>query len=311
MKSPVFHPQAHSPFEIGAMRLLFALVVWDVLPWTLPAQELSMPVGLAGMGLDLGFLANPAMTAAVNWVALAVLIVYVAGWAPWLTTSILLVLTVLTGTFINSNGSIKHHHQIVSLILLAQAVWHIWYAVRHRAHPDKVVRERWAVFASQQAIVAAYVVTGLTKLLTAGPAWPVSGARYFVVQVRKTNQQAYYDRLEPGRGFVRGVEGFLLDHPTFTACALGFGLLLELMAWLALLGRRWGFAYGLLLIVFHFTNSVVMDLNFRWHSEVLGIFFILPPLLAALKNWSEGHTREVRHAAESVGRKRKKPAARA
>jgi hypothetical protein len=287
------------------MRLLFALVVWDVIPWSLPAQELTMPVGLAGMGLDLGFLADASVMATLKWVSLATLVVYVAGWTPWLTTGVLFVLAVLVGTYTNSNGSIKHHHQIVSLILLAQWVWHVWFVVRHRKREDRLIRERWAAFVSQQAIVAAYVVTGLTKLLTAGPAWPVSGSRYFVVQVRKTNQQSYYDRLESGRGFVRGVESFLLDHPTFTACALGAGLLLELMAWLALLGRRWGFVYGVLIVLFHFTNSVIMNLNFRWHNEVIGIYFILPPALAALQHWSERHTSDVRHAAETPRRKRK------
>ena len=62
---------------------------------------------------------------------------------------------------------------------------------------------------------------------------------------------------------------------------LGTGLVLELGAFLALLGRPWSFTYGLLLIAFHAMNSVFMNLNFRWHNQCLFIFLIMPPLIAA------------------------------
>jgi hypothetical protein len=298
MTQPIFHPQPHAKFELAIMRLLFALVVWDVIPWSLPREELTRPVGLAGMGLDLRFLAEPALLVSLNWFALALLVGYVAGLWPWLTTSLLCLLTVLVGTYVNSAGAIKHHHQIVSLILLTQAVWHIWYAVRHRGHQDFLVRERWGAFVSQQAIAATYVVTAITKLTTSGFAW-IRAADNYPIQLRKSNQQAYYDTLEAATEAGSAMEKFIGAHPQMARAMLAGGLAVELFAFLALLGRRWSFIYGCLLLFFHALNSIFMNLNFRWHNEVIGIYLILPPIIALIQHWSEDRTRHQRHSVAS------------
>jgi hypothetical protein len=285
MKPLLFQPQEHSRIELIAMRVLFALVLADVIPSGLTVQPLTMPVGLAGMGLDLGWL--PKAMPLIKWVSWPVLVVYALGRLPALTTTLLLAVTVLVGTYTNSNGSIKHHHQVVSLILLAQCAWHWWWVLRHR-RPDPVrvvadplARDRWAAFVSQQAIVAAYVVTGLTKVLTSGFFGWIKAAANYPVQLRKTNLQAAYSRADVQTAAGSGLESWLVAHPVASNAMLGAGLLLELGAILALLGRRWSFVYGLLLIAFHAMNSIFMNLNFRWHNQCLFIFLILPPMIAA------------------------------
>lgn len=284
MKSLLFQPQEHSKIELIAMRLLFALVLVDVIPSGLTVQPLTMPVGLAGMGLDLSWLprAMPVLKAC-SW---PVLLLYVSGRLPAVTTSLLLAVTVLVGTYVNSNGSIKHHHQVVSLILLAQCLWHWWWLLRHRrrdavAGADPLARDRWAAFVSQQAIVAAYVVTGITKVATSGFFGWIKAAANYPVQLRKTNLQAAYSRADVETAAGSGLESWLVAHPAASNAMLGAGLVLELGAILALLGRRWSFVYGLLLIAFHAMNSVFMNLNFRWHNQCLFIFLILPPMIAA------------------------------
>jgi hypothetical protein len=284
MKPPIFRPQDHSKFELVAMRVLFALVLVDVIPASLQPQELTMPVGLAGMGMDLSWL--PGAMPALKWGSYAALLAYALGLAPALTTTFLLAVTVLVGTYANSNGSIKHHHQVVSLILLAQALWHWWWLARHRRRDlqhagDGLQRDRWAAFASQQAIVAAYVVTGLTKVSTSGFFGWIKEAVNYPVQLRKTNLQAGYSRADVSTAAGSGLESWLVAHPAAGQAMLGAGLVLELGAIIALLGRPWSFSYGLLLVAFHAVNSVFMNLNFRWHNQCLFIFLILPPLIAA------------------------------
>lgn len=284
MKPPLFQPQDHSKIELIAMRVLFALVLVDVIPSGLQPQELTMPVGLAGMGLDLSWL--PKAMPILKWISWPVLLVYALGRLPALTTTFLLAVTVLVGTYANSNGSLKHHHQVVSLILLAQAAWHWWWLARHRRRDlshtdDALVRDRWAAFASQQAIVAAYVVTGITKVATSGLGGWIQGSANYPVQLRKTNLQAGYSRADVSTAAGSGLESWLVAHPAAGQAMLGTGLVLELGAFLALLGRPWSFTYGLLLIAFHAMNSVFMNLNFRWHNQCLFIFLIMPPLIAA------------------------------
>jgi len=297
MRDPLFQPQAHSKVEMTIMRALFALVAFDVIPpHSVPRVELSKPVGLAALGLDLSFLSDPRVFAVLQWGSYALLILYVLRIGPLLTISALAVMTILTGTYVNSTGDIKHHHQIVSLILLAQALWHAWWSLRHRGAPQALERERWAMFAAQQAIVAAYVVTGLTKINTSGVFGWIRESANYPIQVRKTNLQAYYNTLEPASAAGGGLEAFFGNHPQAGAALLAGGLLLELGTIVALLGRKWSLLWGLLLMAFHWLNSVFMNLNFRWHVEVVAIFLVLPPLIALISHWSEQRTRATRHA---------------
>lgn len=305
MNPPIFRPQDHSRVELVAMRLLFALVLVDVIPSGLQSVELSEPVGLAGLAMEpmdnrswltripffhwlFALTWLPDAMPVLKWVSWPVLVVYALGRLPVLTTGFLFGVTLLVGTYANSNGALKHHHQVVSLILLAQVLWHVWWAVRHRRvdlkhADDPLVRDRWAAFASQQAVVAAYVVTGLTKVVTSGfVGWIVAAANY-PVQLRKTNLQAAYSRADVNTAAGTGLESWLIAHPAAGQAMLGAGLVLELGAILALLGRPWSFTYGLLLIAFHALNSVFMNLNFRWHNWCLFIFLILPPLIAATR----------------------------
>lgn len=290
MKPPLFHPQPHSRAEIIVMRVLFALMLLDVIPGSLHPQHLAMPLGLAGMGLDLSWL--PGAMPWLKGLSYALLLVYALGRVPWLTTTLLFAITLLVGTYHNSNGSIKHHHQVVSLILLAQALWHWWWLFRHRRasqqHADDgLVCGRWAAFVSQQAIVAAYVVTGITKVATSGFFGWISQAANYPVQIRKTNLQAMYSKAEASVSAGAKLEDWLALHPAVGQVMLGTGLVLELGAFLALLGRRWSFFYGILLIAFHALNSVFMNLNFRWHNEAIAIFLIFPPAMAAVRHLRE------------------------
>jgi hypothetical protein len=283
MTTPLFRPQAHSASEIIIMRILFALVVMDVIPAALPQLVLENPVGLARLGLDLSWLPG-----AMPWLkgcSYALLVIYVLGRVPWLTTSLLVAITILVGTYTNSNA-LRHHHQIVSLILLAQAAWYGWWLIRKRLRhsDDALIRDRWAAFVSQQAIVAAYVVTAITKINSAGAiGWVRAAGDNYAIQLRESNLQAHYSTLAARTEAGTALEGLLSRQTGAAYAMLGAGLVIELFAFLALLGRPWSFVYGSLLVAFHALNSLFMNLNFRWHVEVIFIFLILPPVVAVIQ----------------------------
>jgi hypothetical protein len=70
------------------------------------------------------------------------------------------------------------------------------------------------------------------------------------------------------------------EHPTLSSLFFGMGLLIELFAFLALLGRRWAFFFGLTIIALHLSISHLMQLDFWYHIWAAVIFLLnLPGVL--------------------------------
>ena len=275
-----FRPPELSTVGVVTVRLLFAFLVWYTVPAATALKEQPHPVGLARV-FDLTFLANPGVLPGIKWVLIPVLMLYVTGRLPLLATGLTLLATVLPGTLDNSQGATQHSQQVISLILLAQFLYHLYCALCPDPERTLLERGRWSVFMGQQAIVAAYTVTALTKLFRSGFGWVVDSAN-FPIQMVKNIQMQYYNTLEPETvtGFwattSAKVQEVFLASPNLCRALLTSGLLLELLAVLALLGRRWAAAYGLLLIVFHLLVRTMTGLNFRFHIAALFIFLIYP-----------------------------------
>jgi hypothetical protein len=70
------------------------------------------------------------------------------------------------------------------------------------------------------------------------------------------------------------------EHPTLARIFFGAGLLTELFAFLALLGRRWAFFYGLAIVVMHLSISHLMQLDFWYHIWAAVIFLLNLPGIA-------------------------------
>jgi hypothetical protein len=279
-------PMALGPQEMRAIRLLFAIVIWFTVPPALSLTTQPHPVGLARF-VDLTFLAKPGVLSGMRIALVPLLALYVWGRFPWLAIPLLLAATVLPGTLDNSQGSTQHSLQVVSLILLAQAVGVLAGAcgLFGKDKDTPLSGQRWNIFLSQQAIVAAYVVTAITKLHVSGLGWIVE-SRNFPIQMTKNLRMQYYNTLEDATanaGFWAAlphkVQAVFLDSPNFCRLVLSGGLALELFAFLALLGRRWAAAYGALLIVFHVLVRAMTGLNFRYHMAVLFAFLVLPWIL--------------------------------
>ena len=263
-------------YERLIMRVLFAFAVERHILGTLSHLTITTPNGLARW-VDLTFLLDPGVFSTCRYLLFAALVLYVlrVAWAvvlPYLT-----LLSIAVGTIVNSQGAIAHYMQIVSLVLCAQTAAHFYSKFkRRRADEDlEQANEDRVIFWSQQAIAATYLVSALTKLLHTGGRW-ILQSPMIGVQIVKTTDQDYYDRLD-ANAYNSGllVAEWIVRHPFLVALILGSGLLLELTTPLALLGRRFALFYGVSLIAFHESVDQVMKLQFPFNEYLLWIYLVL------------------------------------
>ena len=272
MKLPSIH---YAGWERAAMRLLFALVVALHIPHQLAYADLPRPNGLARL-LDLTFLLNASVYDPLRYAAYAALALYAARVWWSVTLPYVTVFCIAVGSIVNSQGAISHHLQIVSLVLLVQTAAH-WSARLASQNPSEVVAEDRVIGWTQQAIAATYLVSGLTKLIGTSGAW-ILQSPLVALQVVKTNEQDFYDTLDPVRaGSGLAIAEWMVQHPLIVGGAMTAGLLLELGAPLLLLGRSWAAGYGLALIIFHETIHRVMKLHFAWNEYLLWIYVVNVP----------------------------------
>ncbi len=266
-------PIRYALFERAIMRVLFAVIVARHIPSSLAHFTISTPHGI-GRVLDLHFLLDPATFAICRYLLWAALALYVAriGWSialPYMT-----LLSIATGTIVNSQGAIGHYFQIVSLVLCAQTAAHFYDLFQKRVG---ALAEDRIVFWSQQAIVATYFTSALTKLIHTSGRWFFQSPMV-AVQIIKTTDQDYYDRLDLAqRNAGLPLAEWILTHPLIVALVLGAGLLLELTSPLALLGRRFALFFGVSLIVFHESVQRLMKLDFAYNEYLIWVYLVNVP----------------------------------
>ena len=283
-----FVPVEYAAYEVLCMRILFAIVVATALPGDLSYKGQPEPVGLAHF-VNLTFLADSgtySVFKVIYWIAL---VLFAIGIVPAISASVAALIFIAAGSLAGSQGADKHHLQIVGIVLFVFAVYYVYRAIKDResvwARP-RVETHRLAIFHAQQGIVAAYLVTGIYKLARSGLEW-IADARYFPLQLAKTKWMDYYNRLEdpPGAGgefwtdLPSAIESFLYTHPVWSSIFLTIGLILELGAFMLMAGRRWGVAYGLVLIGFHLSISRVMNLTFEYNMLLIAVMFVNLPWL--------------------------------
>lgn len=291
-----FRPIPYRGWEMVVMRVLFALVVLAAYPNRVATADPDQVVGMARW-ISLDWLAQPGWLDACRWLLIGALVLYASGWLQLISLPVMTFLTLAPATLANSQGAAHHHMQALGLVLLAQWMWFTWRAFAAR-EPLRAGRRTHVlnIFYSQQVIVATYVTTALWKLWKTKLGW-IREAKNFPVQLAKTRDAEFYNKLEPAGTEVEGwfgkfdawfatvtphLEVFLFAHPNVCRMVIGSGLLLELFAFLAMVGRRSRLLYGSLLILFHLIIGRVMNLNFEYNMFLLLIFFVnLPWLVVA------------------------------
>jgi hypothetical protein len=289
----------YATWELRVMRLFFAVLVF----WRLdrPAvAEAPHPHGIANL-VDLTFLADPWVFTVLKSFLVVPLILFV--WGRWMTVSLTLILAAMIGTqtLNQSQGAIGHRSQIVGLVLLA--LW-LAYLVGPRLRRSRgtwwradLTVDDLGIYWAQQMIAAAYCVAGITKLAVTGfqlvplaPRW-ILNVQYIPVQITKTHEEAYYTAFDPemlDRG--RFLAELFVQNPDLTRLFFSGGLVLELFAFLLLMGRRWAAGMGVALIGMHMMIALTMHLHFWENVFVAAIFLVnVPYWLAVL-----GRTHESR-----------------
>lgn len=298
----LFRLPAFALSEMAVIRLLIALVVWRLWPQSVDFVGQPSPAGLALLvehwfDWHLAWLSHPTAGTLSSALLAALLVVYVSGAAPILSCFAITLLLSLMGALENSQGFTTHHGQVVTLVMLAQFLGHGWQRLSTWKRPDlmamtpadrRLREHRAGLFAAQQAVVATYVISAITKYKASGFGW-IADAQYFPLQILKARQADFYSTLDPETA-VAGhdrvtlwMEQAMTSSTLATQILVGSALILEFGAVLALLGRWWGVGISLLLISFHLTVSKVMGLNFRYNIWLLAILFLLPPALHYLR----------------------------
>ena len=284
---PTFEPIPLHPHEMALLRLGFAYVLYrQLIRAKVPFPHQPSPTGLARW-LDLTPLARPdieRMGRALMWVCV---LCYALGLALPLVLPAMAGYMVLRETLRNSQGALHHSRQACALVLLVQAAVYLVQAAQAPLSWTSYVGGRpdfdlWAAYGSQQAIAAVYLTAALTKIRNSGWGW-VRHAPRITLQIAKSSQQKYYDRLDAS--FLTRAEAVLVPaqrYPQLTRLAVGGGLALELAAPLMLYGRLTLLGGGLLLLVFHRMNGRFMGLPFREHQALLAVFFLNAPYGIAL-----------------------------
>lgn len=277
--------------EALLMRFLFAFVIPQILPAGLERTSMPKPNGFAWW-IDFTWLAAPGMEGAIKALFVVLLVFYVLGARLSLVTPLLLVLTIAIRTLENSAGSIHHGYQVISMVLAAQSVVYLWQnglkeklGVTWQA-PFQRSQEAWALWASQMAIVALYLVSVASKIENSDGMW-LWNSPGFATEVVKTYRQNYYSYLDatwgvPPEEFPKWAS-WIAKHPILARFMFGAGFFMEAIAFLALLRWRWiGALVGLGLIGMHTSIDLVMGLAFPQNIQCLWIFFVGVPFFLTL-----------------------------
>ncbi len=271
----------HAPWELVLMRVLFAGALAYSLRENWPTfTSQPVPHGL-GQWIDFSFLGNPAIFSIIEPICWVCLGLYAAGVFPVLSLGFVSFLGIGAGTLMNSQGAIGHTTQLIVMVATAQFLCYAWFAATEKnflcasrnAHT-------WAADWSKVVIAAGYTVSGLVKLLRTDGEWLVRSP-LLSLQLMKTNEMDYYNRLIEGQNFWADTfPRILVEQPWLAWIIFGSGLLLEFFCFLAMLGRVWALAFGAGLIVMHLTISKIMRLSFEEHMLLLLIFFVNVPFWA-------------------------------
>jgi hypothetical protein len=267
-------------WELFFMRALFAWLMWAMLPTLVPYTVQPVPNGL-GHWVNLTFLSDPLLFQPLRWGFGAALLLFAIGVGPLISLGYAVTLLVLFGTLENSQGAIGHHLQLVCLAGGAQ--W-LAYAKNMGRHPGTVIRPSaevhcQAVHWAKIIIVASYITSACVKLIASGGRW-IAQLPDISLQLIKTHANVYYDTLVPQTGWMsEQLPHFIALHPELTRVFFSPGLLLELLAFLALGGRRPALIVGLGLLTMHLLVRWVMNLSFSAHEWLLVIYFLNIPYL--------------------------------
>lgn len=306
-----FTPQTpqRTPEELLFTRLLFAYVLWMATPpvhWVFESKQ-PHPVGIANF-VDLTWLSQPYIWPALHYTCALLLILYVWNIGARVVMPVFFILQVCMYTLRSSQGAVGHSMQLLTLVVLAHTIGHTLYPLWRKWRPAQEGQpvpspQEVALNLTTQTIAAGYVICGLSKLFLKDDRWTLRLSNLdrwlgdvpnLAVQLQKTAMMDFYNALEqtaaPMQQFMLKL---LIEQPGAARVVFGTGLLLELLACLALLNRRWQLALGVSLIAMHVMIEQTMRLSFGFHIWILFVFWVnVPYWLGQAYRWVTAKLRD-------------------
>jgi hypothetical protein len=240
--------------------------------------------------MPLMWLLEPTALLVMRIVCGITLVLFVVGIAPVLTFLPTLFTLCAMGSLRNSKGDIGHTTQVLAMSALAVWLCYLYAALRRREIWRVSVRtQRAAIFGIILMVAGSYVASGIVKMKATGGGW-IGRVPSMSVQMIKANLSDYYsDPDDPvSTTMTEKAPQFFIQHPVVAKVVFGTGLLLELGAFVLVLGRRWALLWGGSLVLMHAGISFLMDIEFWNHMALLGLTCIIPGVLGL---WRESRER--------------------
>ena len=292
-------PMRHPRWELVIMRVVLAMLVWDMHSnWTPayrdPVQAVKLmvtnpqnvdvtetsqpkPNGL-GMLIDFSFLSNDHVEKPLRVLTAVSLLLYIVGVPSVVSLAIPLFFCLGIATLKNSQGFIGHTAQALHLVLLSvwlAGAWGWWQTRKSRPLPLGFTQGQLEADVARQSLAAAYVVSAISKLIFSHGAW-FTTAKYLPLHIVKNTEMKYHDAINPQALTHDWLPQLLMEHPLLCQLLFGVALPLELFAFVGLYNRRSAALFGIGLIAFHESVTQLMNLSFIFNKALLLVFFVAP-----------------------------------
>ena len=308
-------------WEWWIMRAGLGIVFFPAVDFPATWDSQPEPVGIAQF-MDLTWLHGASWLSPLLMVAL---VFYILGVFPLLSTGILMATQVMVttlGTSQGGGGGAHHTSHIIAITLLAQCLGILYHYIQ--SWRSGCLREAWRaqwqwlphlsrtpaaasrtdsastverhafslrkyqIDVMLQATAAAYVVSGISKLIRSKGQW-VSEVVHIPLQFEKNRLNRIADIADPAAGasadLAESAAEWVAAHPGIAAAFFSIGLFLELFAFLGLWNRRTLAVFGIGLFVMHTSISVLMSLGFYFNKWALVLLWVNIPfwIMACLR----------------------------
>jgi hypothetical protein len=165
---------------------------------------------------------------------------------------------------------------LLALVLLAQLVAYVQSAVAPRTASNA---HAVATHYSLEVIAAAYVLSGLMKIVLSGGKW-LDQVPMVAIDIAKAHGQLYCTTGESGLlARADAIGATILSHPNATRTLFAPAVLFELAAGAAVFGRTVALLVGVCLVAMHRGIDALMAIRFWENEALLLIYFVDVPYL--------------------------------
>jgi hypothetical protein len=216
------------------------------------------------------FIENPIWRYLILLICSILTLMYLFEKRMTISTLGLFVISVFAFSLEESNG-ILSRAGLLSFVFFAQ---YLAYLI-HFYYPKvdhKQIRFTFCI----QAVVAAYVLSAISKLSVSGMEW-VSNSKYLSLQILKSYHYKFvnyadFNILKEGIDFA----SFVQDNQYVITALLTISLVLELFAWISLGSKKRAIIYGTLLLFMHIGIKLTMDISLVTIFGPMLIFMVNP-----------------------------------